>query len=382
MPRRKSGAEAERAGGDPIPWKGPIWEAIRHQEEALGRLRQALASGQFPHALLFWGPPGVGKTRTAQGLAQALLCRGDDPPCGTCLPCRKVARLVHPDLHLLRPLRAKEAEGEDPQLQLYATNPVASLEASPPATVGIDRIRRLKEESAMALVEGACRVIVIPQAELMTQEAANAALKLLEEPRGETFLVLTTSDPRRLLPTVVSRCRRIRFRALPQAFLQEMAEAAGADAASARLAAALSEGSLPRALELAGEGISERVDEALALVAPAPGGPAELVRRAEEASRGWDAGTPRLLAGLLALWQEDLLRVLTGAGSEGILYRERLDRLQTEAKGLDVGEVRRRLELLDEFLEALAQYVNPLLALRVFLLAWVGGGMPDRMLRG
>lgn len=357
---------------------GPVWDHIRHQEEALSQIRDSLAAGRLPHAILLWGPPGVGKMRAAQGLTQALLCTSTAPPCGECRTCMKVARFIHPDVHVLRPLKAREEEGEDPILALYAVDGLASLEIPPPATVGIDRIRRIKEESSKTLVEGRCRVLIIPQADLMTQEAANAALKIMEEPTGETFLILTTTDLRLLLPTVVSRCRRVRFRALPGEFLEGLLVArTGADPETARLAAVLSEGSLPRAMEFAKEDLVSLRDEVLDLVAPAGGDIPELLRRAEKWGRRWDAGSARFLSSLLGFWQQDLLRMRSGGGDSGIVHRDRMDRLQKEAADIDVGEIRRRLELLEELVESVDRYVNPQLALRAFLMAWESGEATD-----
>lgn len=364
------------------PRTGPVWNHIRHQEEALQQIRDSLAASRLPHAVLFWGPPGVGKMRAAQGLAQALLCMSDQLPCGECRACTKVGRFTHPDVHVLRPWKAREEEGEDPVLALYAVDPHSSLEIPPPATIGIDRIRRIKEESSKTLVEGSCRVLIIPQAELMTPEAANAALKLMEEPTGETFLILTTTDLRLLLPTVVSRCRRVRFRALPGDFLEGLLAAeAGADAEVARLAAVLSEGSLPRALELAREDLVSLRDEVLDLVSPAGGDIPGLLKRAEKWTRRWDAGTARFLSSLLGLWQQDLLRLKSGAADSGIVHRDQMDRLQAEASSITVSEIRRRLELLEELVESVDRYVNPQLALRVFLMAWESGEVPDQTYR-
>lgn len=379
--RRGAGASAEAAPRT-FPWKGPIWEAIRFQEEPLAKLRGAVEAGRLPHAILLWGPPGVGKLRTAQGLSQALLCEAPSRPCGICRACTKVARLLHPDVHILRPLKAREEETDATRIDAYVSNPFASLEATPPASVGIDRIRRIKEESSKTLVEGRCRTLIIPQADLMTQEAANAALKLIEEPKGETYLILTTSDVKRILPTVASRCLRVAFRPLPAPFLEEtVSRAAGVPPEAARLAAALAQGSLPGSLELAGDDLVGTRDEVLDLVAPAGGDLRRVLQRAEAWGPRWNAEAARSAAGFLGLWQQDLLRLATGDREGRIIHSDRADRLRKEAEGISLGEIRRRLELLEEMVEAVETYVNPQLALRAFLMAWETGEMSDRMFR-
>jgi DNA polymerase-3 subunit delta' len=378
-PRRSADPPVEAGAA---PWDGPIWDHIRFQEEALAAMREPLAAERLPHSLLLWGPPGVGKLRSAQGLAQALLCTDAAPPCGRCPACGKAARFIHPDLHVLRPMKSKEDPSDDPLLASYVGERFASLEAVPPAGVGIDRIRAVKLEASKSLVEGRCRVLIVSQADLMTQEAANAALKIMEEPRGETFLILTVADPRRLLPTVVSRCRRIRFRALPADYMEKVTvEETGAAAEAARLAVALAEGSLPRAIQWAREDIVGRRDEFLELVAPAGGDTARVMRRAETWGRRFDAEAARFFAGLLGLWQQDLLRCHSGSSEKGIIHRDCLDRLRREAAGVSVTEIRRRLELIEELVEAVTHYVNPQLSLKSFLVAWERGDMPDRMQR-
>ncbi|MBU1699843.1 MAG: hypothetical protein KJ970_07455 [Candidatus Eisenbacteria bacterium] len=379
-PRSSHGETSPAAGSS--PWIGPIWDHIRFQDEALEAIREPLLAGRLPHSLLLWGPSGVGKMRTAHGLAQALLCTAATPPCGACAGCSKVSRFLHPDLHTLRPLKSKEDPTDDPILAAYASERFGSIEAIPPAAVGIDRIRAIKMEASKSLVEGRCRVLLISQADLMTSEAANAALKIMEEPRGETFLILTVADPRRLLPTVVSRCRRIRFRALPQDYMAAVIlDETGSSAETARLAVALAEGNLPKAIQWAQEEIIQRRDEILELVAPTGGDMARVIKKAESWGRRWDAGTAPFLAGLLGLWQQDLMRCLAGSPEEGIVHRDCLDRLHRESKTVSIAEIRRRLELIEELVESVQHYVNPQLSLKAFLLAWEKGDTPDRMQR-
>ncbi|MGQ9476732.1 MAG: DNA polymerase III subunit delta' [Actinomycetota bacterium] len=158
------------------------WEDIFGQDAAVAYLRSMLRSGDVPHALLFTGPRGVGKFTTALVLAAALLCPSGDAD--GCPSCRRVMSRVHPDLHLLEP------EGMN---------------------IRVERVRELEGVLNRKAVEGRRRVVVVDEAQSMTAEAANAFLKTLEEPLPGTHLVLVSEGRDSLLPTVVSRCREIRF---------------------------------------------------------------------------------------------------------------------------------------------------------------------------
>ncbi|MBM4321139.1 MAG: DNA polymerase III subunit delta', partial [Deltaproteobacteria bacterium] len=166
---------------------------IQGQDAAVAKLRRALREGRVPHAYLFCGPIGVGKERTALVLAQALQCRKlPDDGCGRCEPCRKVAGARHPDVAVVR-----VPEGR--------------------SRVLIEQMRELQQCLAFRPYEGRNRVIVFPDAEVMTEEAANSLLKTLEEPPEQTHFVLTSSQPQNLLDTIRSRCQQVRFAPLSRA---------------------------------------------------------------------------------------------------------------------------------------------------------------------
>ena len=150
--------------------------------------------GGMPHGILVTGPAGVGKTTFANDLAAGLLCRNDDPalrPCRTCRGCRALEHGNHPDLHRLAPTGAG------------VVIPIGGREER--------GVRDLVRDLALMPVEGGARVAVITAADRMTEDAQAAFLKTLEEPPPGTVLVLTASDEERLLPTIRSRCVRIRL---------------------------------------------------------------------------------------------------------------------------------------------------------------------------
>jgi DNA polymerase-3 subunit delta' len=162
-----------------------MWNIIGHQQ-TLTFFEHARSSGHLAHAYLLTGPAQVGKRTLALAFGQALLCIKDatppGSPCGTCQACVKVQNGVHPDLRVIRPAEGKK-------------------------TLGIDEIRELIGAAALQPQEGRYSIFILPRAEMLTNEAANAFLKTLEEPAPQTILFLTATDDQLLPATIISRCQ-------------------------------------------------------------------------------------------------------------------------------------------------------------------------------
>ncbi|MDR3210654.1 MAG: hypothetical protein LBU79_01910 [Planctomycetota bacterium] len=220
---------------------GVAWSfaGIQGQEAVLARLNQEIASNRFPHAYLFEGPAGSGKLTLARALSAELLCldRRDGSACGACRPCRLLAHANHSDyLELPR-------EGD----RLSIAQFVERSGEPPGGGTPLLAFFHLRP------VEGTRRIAVVPEAERMGPEAANALLKTLEEPPPGAVLILTTLSRDRLPATIVSRCRRLGLQPLSTEVIA--AELAARDLASGPDAwdlAQSAEGSLGLALNLAG----------------------------------------------------------------------------------------------------------------------------------
>jgi len=208
-----------------MPFRG-----IAGHQRMLALLSRAIAHETLPPAVLFAGPPGIGKRRTAGAVAEALNCLHPRPAgafevdaCGECTACRRISRGVHPDIIVLEP-------GDS-------------------GTIKIDQVREVIDRANYRPFEGRRRTVIVDRAEALVPAAQNALLKTLEEPRPASVFVLVSSMPDVLLPTVRSRCRPLRFGVLAPA---EVAEALMRDhqysEAEARAAAAEADGSIGRAL--------------------------------------------------------------------------------------------------------------------------------------
>ena len=184
-------------GALPLPWLAPL-------------VRQTLQSQQA-HALLLHGPQGVGQFELATTLAQAWLCeaaQAEARPCGVCASCRLVQARSHPDLLVLIPealqpaLGWGAADGDD-------TAAERASKAKPSQEIKVDAVRRAVNFAQVTSARGRGKVVVLHPAERMNGIAANALLKTLEEPVGETRFLLGCAAPDALLPTVRSRCQRV-----------------------------------------------------------------------------------------------------------------------------------------------------------------------------
>ncbi|MCC7144192.1 MAG: hypothetical protein IT349_19025 [Candidatus Eisenbacteria bacterium] len=372
------------AGAPRHPLPERVVEAIRGQASLLEGVERALRAGTLAHAYLILGARGAGRGRLATAIAQMALCTVEpngctvEPQgCGRCPDCKQARRLAHPDLQLLYPAtkeEEKDAERGQRLVEEYAADRFRLLGASPTASIGIDQVRGLKEAVAKSRVSGPRRVAIVFDAGRLTEQAGQSALKLVEEPPPDTLLLLTAEDTASLLPTLVSRCQRLRVRALPREEVAGLLEQELAvPPREARLLANLSGGSLGRAIEMLSEGLLELRDRIVPLVS-APLSDARAVEQAIARFGGpLDAATGQRAVELLLLWHRDLLAARSGVDPARWVHADRAGEIEQAARRMPLKEVRRRIELLEEFADALAHRVNPELSLHAAL-ARIGSG--------
>ncbi|EQB62737.1 MAG: hypothetical protein RBG1_1C00001G0316 [candidate division Zixibacteria bacterium RBG-1] len=224
-------------------------------------LKKTLQNQKLASAYLFYGPEGLGKWVAALELAKALNCENKDSvPCQVCSNCVKIAKLSHPDVVLVFPVPSTKKEEENLRQKYIASfrgeklkEPYALVEFEKNALISKDRMNELKTEVSRRPFEAKTKVVIINQAEKMMRDSFNSFLKVLEEPPAYVHLILTTSQPERLLPTVISRCQKIRFTPIKAELVQEqLVKRLNLDEKKALTYARLSDGSLGYALSLAG----------------------------------------------------------------------------------------------------------------------------------
>lgn len=219
---------------------------------------------RVPPSLLFTGPGGVGKLQAAIAVAQALNCLTEaGTACGTCSPCLRIAKGEHPDVRIARP------EGAGRQLKA-------------------ESVRQVVSDAPFRPFEGRRRISIFVDAERMNPTAANILLKTLEEPPPWAILILITSNAAALLPTILSRCQVYRFAPLAVDDVSELLVTQhGMDSERATLVAALSGGSLERALALEDESLADVRHEAVRMARVVVNGASErdMVRWADALSK-------------------------------------------------------------------------------------------------
>ncbi len=183
-----------------FPWQQGAWSQLQ-------QLRSRL-----PHAILFHGAAGIGKTVFAERFAQALLCQSplpDGQPCDACASCGWFSQYAHPDFRRVRPEALEDESSEDGE-EAGDAGEKKSAKASkvPSKDIKIDQIRALADFMNISTHRNGMRVITLYPAEALNTAAANALLKTLEEPPPNTMFLLVSNNLDRLLPTILSRCRK------------------------------------------------------------------------------------------------------------------------------------------------------------------------------
>jgi len=223
---------------------------IAGHRRLVGLVARSIRRGTLPPSLILAGPEGVGKRLLAFATAQALNClnlqtsdAGEIDACGTCAPCSKIARGVHPDVLLVEP-------GDS-------------------GSIKIDQVRDVIDRAGYRPFEGRRRVVIIDQADALVPQAQNALLKTLEEPPSASLFFLVTARPDALLPTVVSRCPRLRFRPLDADDVAAVLMKQGRSEAEARATAATADGSVGHALAASGQDLLDARSVAVRVLAQA-----------------------------------------------------------------------------------------------------------------
>jgi len=282
------------------------FDDILGHERVRALLGRAIRQGRLPHALLLAGPAGVGKKALALAAARRLLCEAEgDEPCGACAACRRASRGLHPDLMFVAP------EG---------------------TAIKIEAVRELVRQIAGRPFEAAARAFVVDDAHLMTEQAANALLKSLEEPPPTSHVFLVSASPQGLLPTIRSRCQWLRFGPLPPTVLEgHLVQEHGLSPEEARLRVSVAGGSLGAALSFDAAGYRALRDDMLEVLESLEA--LEPVGRMEAAERLADLeDLPLGLTALRALLR-DVAAVRAGAGTPALLNGDVGGRLRVLADG-------------------------------------------------
>jgi DNA polymerase-3 subunit delta' len=309
------------------------------QEKAKKLLGRSLGSGRIPHAFLFRGPEGVGKTCFARGVAAVINCRRplDGRACGDCSSCRKMQSMNHPDFIVIGPEKG---------------------------IIKIDRIREMSRSLAYPPYESSLRVVVLEDVQTMRREAANSLLKTLEEPPPGNLLILTAESSQEVLATLLSRCQVVPFTPLGTEDTSTILIKHGIEPVAAHMLARLAEGSPGRALLFQDkEMVMLWREVVLYLSNPQKDADRDvlgLLRLAENMAAQKDDLLP--LFGLLRIWIRDLL---FGSDEERLVQGQQGKSL----KSWSSGELFAKLQAINRAERQLARNCNRNLVCEVLLFA-------------
>lgn len=332
--------ERARMGRGGVTRSSSLAEPLLGHQWVLDFLRRCLAEGRASHAYLLTGPTHVGKLTTALAMAQVLLC-SDGTACGFCRDCSLVERRIHPDLRVLELPEDKK-------------------------TIPIQDVHEFSRGIALKPLEAARKVYVVDSADLLREDGANAFLKTLEEPPPAVTLLLTATDPARLLPTVVSRCQRIALRPVATREIEAHLTDRGTDPVEAGAIARASHGLPGWALltvEQPGR-LVERRDRAADLARLLEASRLERIRYADSLAERWAPNSEQVVS-TLEIWIEswrELMRAHLGLA-------EAMPDLQGIAPQV-APSARAGLSATIGALEALRANAHPRLTLEALLLGW------------
>jgi DNA polymerase-3 subunit delta' len=340
------------------------FDEIIDQQRPVRILDTFLRKNTIPHALLFTGLEGVGKTTAALTFAMAGNCVGAQPepsrqtvadtrnsddaavgvrPCGVCRSCKKIMAGNHPDVLRLKPSGA---------------------------FIRIGQIRELCDTLTLKPYEAKLRVVIISDAHTMNPSAANALLKMLEEPPEQTILILTAPQASDLLPTIASRCQLIRFNPIRRESIAARLEAEGLGAEEARVLSTLANGSLTRALDMLRSNWIQRRNWLVAA-----GGPGSIDATASRSRRQMLA-VAEVLANdkksvddaltTLSCWLRDIL--VHAFDPERVVNKDLIDKIEKVSQNVSTGALLEGIELMRRAQRKIASNANLKLTLETMML--------------
>ncbi len=319
---------------------------VMGHERPIHLLQGAIAQEKVVNSYLFSGNEGIGKTLVALQFAKALNClEGENRTdgCDRCLSCRKIDRHLHPDVSLIEP------EGQ---------------------TLKVEQVREMLRGLAYRPYEGRRRVFILTAADRMRPDMANTLLKTLEEPPLHTVIILLANSLRWILPTILSRCRSIRFNPLPSHLVSDwLTKEKGIEKSEAHLLASLSEGSPGKALEIKEEiaGIPRK----------------ELLKEwmgskslSVEEKEGWVESLPsqrenlHLILEMAKTLLRDLIVMKTSVEGSRLIHSDLAEEMEEIAREWDLSSLLKRMEILHQTSRAIKGNANTRLSLEAMMISW------------
>ena len=342
-----------------------MFSTLIGNDEVKDSLRRSIATDRLAASLLFTGDEGLGKKLFALELAKALNCRNRQgvEACDECSSCRRISRSTFPPFG---------KDDDDKNRLIWSEHGDVAMARPYKQIIRVGPMRELEREANFRPFEGAARIFIIEDAEYMNDTAANALLKTLEEPPPTSHLILTTSNPTALLPTIRSRCQMIRFAPITATEIEKFLVAAEAlPKADAELLARTSRGSIGRALATDIEAYRQRRDSMLGVVTALTvnNDRAELLRAAEELAASRDRNEYEQQLDVLETLIRDAWGIRLGRPTESLVNSDLLGRLREISGKMKSAQAAAWLQQIEQLRAELDVNINRRIASDALLMA-------------
>ncbi len=367
------------------------WKKVKGQNNIKTLLQKAIMSNHVAHAYCFTGSSGIGKEAMALMFAKVMNC--DSPiiknntidSCNVCPGCKLADKLQHPNIHLIFPILSAKSDTENiaeslsdnqlneirEQLNLKSENLYYKIQISKANQILISQIREIKKELNLSSNYNKRKFIIIFNAEDMTISAANAFLKTLEEPKENVTIILCTSKPEKILPTIISRCQQINFPLLNEQDLSELlVEKHNLSESDAKLFAQLGQGSYTQAIEFLDEKILQLRNEIINIlrISLKKAYRIELIDKLSSIFQINDKKIIEFLLKYLIVWLRDALVITKINSNELVINRDQLEILNRFSQKFGQKPIAKVIEYVEAAINYNAINVNQqLLLLNLFI---------------
>lgn len=370
------------------------WDKILGQNQVKKLLQKAILDNRISHAYCFLGIEGVGKEASAIEFAKVSNCEspivkdGEIAACEKCHSCQMADKLQHQNIHLIHSLpTAKGATSKDSsiskltdedikiiqeQISIKADNPYHKINIPKASQIKIASIREIKKLLSLANAGNGRIFILVFNAEEMTQEAANAFLKTLEEPKENVTIIITSSRPELLLPTILSRCQQLFFRPINQNILEKyLIDSYNVDESEAKLSAAFGQGSITKSIQFLDDDMKILRKEIVDIFRTSLKKRAyrlEMIEKLDDILAEKDKKLIEDVITLLIIWLRDANSIIKTNDISNIVNSDQIDTLEKFAKNFSNKNIEAAITTVEDSIFHLKSNVAPnLLIIDMFL---------------
>lgn len=365
------------------------WDRIIGQHHLQAMLQQSIVGERIPQALLLSGSRGRGSLALAIEFAKTVNCFSPRTtptaiaPCGSCQSCTQAKTLQHPNITIVTALPSGKVEQESDfkddileemrdQISEIATDPYTTFRVSNANIIRIWQVRELNRSMSLSTLQQGRRVVIIIDAENMNAEAANGFLKTLEEPHQGVSIVLTSSQPERLLQTIVSRCQELIVPPIDdQSIIEELLRRGECTEQEAAIIASCCDGDMSSALEFIHEDVQEIRSDVIAMFRAALRGRDHrlgITEAAESIAEHRDKARALTYLRFMAVWMRDTHVIARTGNTASITNRDLEETLVKFASAFGHADLDRALQCIDKAAYDISHHVSINLTLTTLLM--------------